>query len=218
MKKLLISFLVFLNMYLVACADVMPYYMHSLRRYGIGYTQVSSPLIMRREAKLEGEVLETLQFNYKEEITTCEKNKDRCEIDEVFSAYSKSKKLAFLTTLDYTEGWSLVCFNQSDRPVCGWVEEGKNRFFGWSDFFGYFGKKYGLYLFKDLQKKDKMLYGAPVKQTNTIGSLEMPRLITPWLIRGNWILVKVSDFQNQMKTGWINFRGDDGRLKLFVKF
>ena len=63
-----------------------------------------------------------------------------------------------------------------------------------------------------------MLFGAPVKQTNTIGSLEMPKLIVPWLIRGNWILVKVTDFQNQMKTGWINFRGDDGKLKLFVKF
>lgn len=218
MKKVILSFFIFLNLYLTAQADVMPYYVNSLKRYGIGYTQVSSPLVMKREAKAEGEVLETLYFNFKEEITTCEKNKDRCEIDEVFSAYSKSKKIAFLTALDYTEGWSLVCFNQLNRPVCGWVEEGKNKFFGWSDFFGIFGKKYGLYLFKDLEKKDKVLHGAPVKQTNTIGSLEMPKLITPWLIRGNWILVKATDFQNQMKTGWINFRGDDGKLKLFVKF
>ena len=196
----------------------MPYYINSLRRYGIGYTKVSSPLVMRREAKPEGEILETLNFNYKEEITTCEINKDRCEIDEVFAAYSKSKKLAFLTTLDYTQDWSLVCFNQSDRPVCGWVEEGKNEYYTWTDFFNTFGKKYGIYLFKDLQKKDKMLYGAPIKQTNTIASIEMPKYIAPWLIKGNWILVKVQDFQNQMKTGWINFRSDDGKLKLFVKF
>ena len=32
-------------------ADVMPYYINSLRRYGIGYTKVNSPLVMRREAK-----------------------------------------------------------------------------------------------------------------------------------------------------------------------
>lgn len=218
MKKIFIALFVFLNLYLTAMADVMPYYVNSLRRYGIGYTLVKSPLVMRREAKVEGEVLEVLNFDYKQEETFCEKNKDRCQIDEVFAAYSKSKNLAFMTTLDETEGWSLVCFNQSERPVCGWVEEENNKFYNWSDFFGIFGKKYGLYLFKDLQKPDKVLYSAPTKQTNSIGSLEMPKMITPWLIRGNWLLVKVLDFQNQAKTGWINFRGNDGKLKLFVKF
>ena len=196
----------------------MPYYINSLRRCGIGYTQVVSPVVMKREIKEDSETLEVLNFNFKEEITTCEINKDRCEIDEVFAAYSRNKKIALMTTLDTIDGWNLVCFNQSDRPVCGWVEEEKHKFYNWSDFFGIFGKKYGVYLFKDLQKSDKLLYGAPIKQTNTIGSVEMPRVITPWLIRGNWLLVKVSDFNNQLKTGWINFRGDDGKLKLFVKF
>ena len=218
MKRFFILFFIFLNLFAVAIADVMPYYINSLRRYGIGYTQVQSPLVMRREAKKDGEILEVLNFNYKKEETVCTKNKDRCEIDEVFAAYSKSKKLAFLTTLDYTEGWSLVCFNQSERPVCGWVQEVPNKYYTWSDFFGILGKKYGLYLFKDLQKADKQLYGAPIKQTNAVGSVEMPRLITPWLVRGNWVLVKVNDFQNQLKTGWINYRGDNGKLKLFVKF
>ncbi|MBQ8636263.1 hypothetical protein IJX73_00570 [bacterium] len=218
MKKILLLFFIFFNLCAMALADVMPYYINSLRRYGIGYTQVQSPLVMRREAKGDGEILETLKFNFKKEETICEKNKDRCDINEVFAAYSKSKKLAFLTTLDYTEGWSLVCFNQTERPVCGWVQEVPNKYYTWGDFFGILGKKYGLYLFKDLQKVEKKLYGAPIKQSNPTGSIEMPKLITPWLVRGNWVLVKVNDFQNQLKTGWINFRGDDGKLKLFVKF
>ena len=218
MKKIILSFFVFLNLYLVACADVTPYYINSLRRYGIGYSQVQSPLVMRREPKLEGEILETLNFNYKIEETVCEKNKDKCNIDEVFASYSKSKKIAFMTTLDSTDGWNLVCFNQSERPVCGWVEDEKNKFYTIAEFFNYFGKKYGVYLFKDLEKSDKILYAAPVKQTNSTGSLEMPKLITPWLIRGNWMLIKATDFQGQMKTGWINYRGNNGKLKLFVKF
>ena len=218
MKKIVIAFFIFFNLLSMVYADVMPYYVNSLRRYGIGYTQVASPLVMKREPKNDSETLEILSFNFKEEKTICEKNLDKCKIDEVFAAYSKSKKLAFLTTLDETQGWSLVCFNQTQMPVCGWVEEEKNKFYNWSDFFNFYGKKYGLYLFKDLQKVDKILYAAPVKQTNSTGSLEMPKVINPWLIRGNWLLVKVVDFQNQVKTGWINFRGTDGRLKLFVKF
>ena len=198
-------------------ADVMPYYVNSLRRYGIGYTKIQSPVVMRREPKLEGEVLETLNFDYKNN-SSCLINKDRCTIDEIFAAYSRDKKIALLTTLDSTDGWNLVCFNQTEFPVCGWVEEEKNKFYNWSEFFEYFGKKYGLYLFKDLQKSDKIIYGAPIKQTNSLGSIEMPKLITPWLVRGNWILVKVNDFNNEQKTGWINFRGNDGKLKLFVKF
>jgi len=218
MKKIVISFFIFFNLYLVAVADVMPYYINSLRRYGIGYTQVTSPLVMRREPKLDAEILETLNFNYKIEETTCEKNKERCDINEVFASYSKSKKIAFMTTLDSVDGWNLVCFNQSEMPVCGWVEEEKNKYYTIAEFFEIFGRKYGVYLFKDLQKIDKVLYAAPVKQTNSTGSLEMPKIINPWLIRGNWMLVKAMDFQSKAKTGWLNYRGNDGKLRLFVKF
>ncbi len=218
MKKIIISFFVIFNLYLTAQADVMPYYINSLRRYGIGYSEVSAPLILRREPKVDGEILETLNFNFKEEKTICEKNTDRCDIDEVFAAYSKSKKIAFMTTLDYTDGWSLVCFNQAELPVCGWVEEQKAKYYTLAEFFDTFGKKYGVYLFKDLQKSDKILYGAAAKQSNSLGSIEMPKAINPWLIRGNWMLVKVHDFNNQFKTGWLNYRGTDGKLKLFVKF
>lgn len=218
MKKVFLSLFILFNLYLVAKADVAPYYTSSLRRAGIGFSEVISPLVMRREPKIDGEILETLKFNFKEEKTICEKNIDKCEIDEVFSTYSKSKKLAFMTTLDSTEGWNLVCFNQSEYPICGWIEEEKNHYYTISEFFEKYGKKYGVYLFKDLQKNDKILYAAPVKQTNSTGSLDMPKSISPWLIRGNWMLVKALDFQNQMKTGWLNYRGNDGRLKLFVKF
>ena len=60
-----------------------------------------------------------------------------------------------------------------------------------------------------------------MKQSNTTGSVELPRYIKPWLVRGNWVLVKVADFSSkgtENKTGWLNYRGDNGKLKLFVKF
>lgn len=226
MKKIILTFLILLNF--CALADVMPYYINSLRRNGIGFTRIQSPVIMRRDASDDGEILETLNFDYKNNAT-CLINNSRCTIDEIFATYSQNKKLAFLTTLDVTqndkdESWSLVCFNQTTTPVCGWVKEKdtinktENRYYNWSEFFSIYGKKYGLFLFKDLQKNDKILYSAPHKNTNSVGSIEMPYSITPWLVRGNWILVKVNDFGHKQKTGWINFRDNKGKLKLFVKF
>lgn len=216
MKKLLISFLIFLN--LAALAEVMPYYINSLKRNGIGFTSVQSPLVMRRTPSDDGEILETLNFDYLGSAS-CLINKSRCSLDEVFAAYSENKKIALLTTLDVSENWSLVCFNQLEKPVCGWVDEkSNNKYYNWGDLFNIFGRKYGLYLFKDLQKSDKVLYAGHMKQTNATGSIELPKRITPWLVQGNWVLVKVNDFNNQLKTGWLNYRDDRGKLKVFVKF
>ncbi len=219
MKKLFIVFLLILN--IPALADVMPYYINSLRRYGIGYTSIQSPLVMRRTPSNEGEILETLNFDYQGNAS-CLINKSRCPIDEIFAAYSQNKKIALLTALDESEHWSLVCFNQSERPVCGWVDENLgNKFYNWNDFFNIYGRKYGIYLFKDLQKTDKVLYAAPMKQSNTTGSIELPKIINPWLVRGNWVLIKAIDFGSkgmQQKTGWLNYRDDRGKLKVFVKF
>lgn len=215
MKKLILIFLIFINF--VAAADVMPYYINSLRRYGIGFTSIQSPLVMRRTPSYDGEILETLNFDFKGQAS-CLINKTRCETDEIFAAYSESKKIALLTTLDETENWSMVCFNQYEKPICGWVDGKINKFYNWGDFFNIYGRKYGIYLFKDIQKADKILYAGPMKQTNTTGSIELARSIVPWLVRGNWVLVKVMDFGNQAKTGWLNYRDDKGKLKLFVKF
>jgi len=176
MKKIILLFFMFFNFVSIASADVMPYYSNSLRRYGIGYTKVQSPVILRREAKEDGEILEKLIFDYKGNAL-CEINKDRCPIEEIFAAYSETKKIALLTTLDETQSeiedsakkenteipetdkenkekkqpkeWSLVCFNQAQTPICGWVLENENnKFYNWSEFFELYGRKYGLYLLK----------------------------------------------------------------------
>ena len=218
MKKRFAFILLTLIFSQLAFAEVMPYYINSLRRYGIGFTSVTSPLVLRNLPSEEGNIVETVNFDFKTEEVACLINKERCSQEEVFSAFSPKNKLAFLTTIDESDKWSFVCFNQSERPICGWAKEDNNKFYTWTEFFGTFGKKYGLYLFKDLKKADKILYAAPVKQSNTTGSIELPRMISPWLVSGNWLLVKVYDFNNQTKTGWLNFRDNYGKLKLFVKF
>ncbi len=215
MKKILL--LVFILNILAVNADVIPSYINSIKKYGSGFTEIKSPLVMYETPSKEGNIVEMLNFDYKDKIS-CNINRNRCEADEVFALYSQSKKIALLTTLDESEGWNFVCFNQLEKPVCGWVEGDKNKFYNWLDFFNIFGKKYGLYLFKDLNKSDKILYASPSRQTNSTGTITLAKYITPWLVRGNWILVKVIDIDNEQKTGWVNFRDNEGKLKLFVKF
>lgn len=223
MKRNILILFIFLSLFNSALAEVMPYYMNSLRRYGIGFTRVSSPLVLKKTPSNDGEIIDTFHFDYKGQVS-CSVNREKCSnIDEIFAAYSENRKIAFLTTIDEAENWSMVCFNQSNAPMCGWVEEKTkegltNKYYTWLEFFDTFGKKYGVYLFKDLQKSDKVLYAAPIQQTNTTGSIELAKAITPWLIKGNWMLVKVVDFDNKQKTGWINYRNNQGKLKLFVKF
>ena len=219
MRRVFLS--VFLFDYLVsvcfASIEVMPYYINSIKKTGIGLTSISSPLVMKQEPKNEAKTLEILTFDYKNP-PMCAINEQKCNMDDIFIVYKEDEKLAFLSTLDETNSWALVCFNQVENPVCGWVKEEKNRYYTWSEFYNYFGKKYGLYFLKDVQKSDKVLYSAPAKQTNSTGFVEMAKNIAPWLVQGNWVLVKIIDFGNTSKTGWLNYRDDRGRLKLFVKF
>lgn len=216
MKKILLLTILFFSFIMPAFCDVMPYYINSLRRYGIGYNEVKSPLILRDTPSSGGKVLETINFDYNNN-SSCIINKNRCSVDEIFSAYSKDKQIALMTTIDESQGWNLVCSNQNEAPICGWVDEKINKYYSWSEFFDILGKKYGLYLFKDIQKMDKTLYAAPHRQSNSTGVIELPKYITPWLIRGNWMLVKVYDFNSKQKTGWLNYRDNKGKLKVFVK-
>ena len=61
MRKFILLFFILFNLYLMAQADVVPYYTSSLRRAGIGFSEVTSPLVMKREPKADGEILETLR-------------------------------------------------------------------------------------------------------------------------------------------------------------
>ena len=79
---------------------------------------------MKRDVKEDSETLEILNFNFKEEITTCAINKDRCSIDEVFAAYSKSKKIAFFNAflnigifLPFMKIISIFAFNKKKQLI-----------------------------------------------------------------------------------------------------
>lgn len=213
-KKHILIILILLISY--ANADILPRYVNSIRNYGIGFTKVQSPLVIKNAPQKDASNLEIITFDYKNNVS-CAINKNDCSLEKIFSIYSTEKKVAFMTTTDETLGYNLICYNDN-KPLCGWVENNNNIFYNWNMFFNVLGRKQGLYAFNDITKNDKIIYASPDKNSNSIGSLEMPKYISPWLVQGNWILVKIYEYDSKIKTGWLNFRGEDGKLRLFVKF
>ena len=208
-------FILVLLLGLASFADVMPYYVDSLNNNLIGFCKVESPLNIRQEPSENSAITETLDFDYNNSLQC---SSGTCSFEKVFSVYSKKNKVAMLSTVDETEGWAKVCYNEIN-PFCGWIkEDDNNKFYNWRDFYGVLGKKYGLYPFKNIEKKDKILYSSNKYDSNSTGKMLLPKIIFPWLVSGNWILVKAHDYDNSIKTGWINFRDENGKLKYFVKF
>lgn len=212
-RRILIIFILLIS---AAYADIMPRYIDSIKNYGIGFTKVQSPLIIKKAPEKDAEVLEIVTFDYNNRIA-CSTNKNDCSLNKIFSFYLNEKKAAFMTTTDETQGYNLVCFNDK-QALCGWVESKNNIFYDWNMFFNVLGRKYGLYAFQDISKNDRIIYASPDRNSNSTGSIEMPKYISPWLVQGNWVLVKIYEYDSKIKTGWLNYRGDDGKLRLFVKF
>ena len=122
-------------------ADILPYYYGNLKNTAIGFVKVSSPLEIRSEPSSESEIIETIEFDYQNHFSCTSK---QCIPEKIFSAYSEKNKIALLSATDESQNWIKVCFN-SEKPLCGWVKEDKNKFYNWSDFYNHLGKKYGLY-------------------------------------------------------------------------
>ena len=135
MKKICVLLFIIVSLAQIALAEVMPYYINSLRRYGIGFTSAVSPLVLRKLPNDNADIIETINFDVKTQETSCLINNTNCSTEQVFSAFSPKNKIALLTALDESENWSFVCFNQNERPTCGWAKEDANKFYNWTDFF-----------------------------------------------------------------------------------
>ena len=135
--------------------------------------------------------------------------------DEVFLAYVPKNNYAFLSVLDETDdNWYQVCFNQKTGET-GWIKQDENaKFYSWPEFMIKFGKDKGAYIFKDV--KSRNLYARPDDTSPVIDSWKWEKNVQPYFVNGNWLIVKILDYNNQLKTGYIRWRETDGRLLIFA--
>ncbi len=202
-----------------ASADFMPAYTNSINHFGIGAARVTNYIEIYEKPDLNSGVKERIYWNSAGNYIAEDKNNKNP--NDVFIVYMPDENRVFLSAEDENEEWINVCYNQKKKEF-GWIkkENGKHgaKFYLYRDLIFEYGKKYGFYTFRNLPENLKTLHSSPNANSSIVDDFNYPKYISPWLIQGNWILVKVTTADNQTKTGWFRWRSDDGRLFGFVNF
>lgn len=215
MKKIILTILFSLIFIPKANADVTPQYLSSVAHFGIGIAQNGKDIKIYEQpndnSKLKARIIWDERGNL-----ICKNTKMQCESKNIFLGFAPSNNVALFSVEDENNEWIYVCYNQRHR-LFGWVKKDeRTSYLTWGEFLISYGKKYGMYLFRDVPKEYKILYASPNNESPSVDSFFLATHINPWLVRGNWILVKVENYDDTQKTGWLRFRGDDGRFFGFV--
>ena len=213
MKKiilLLINFLLILNLTApLANADVVPRYSSNIRHTGIGAFNAPNEFIIYSEPNENSEILHTIKWNEQGIITPDIKE------NEIFVSFIPSEGIAYCTVDDEIDGWVKIFYSQS-LGKSGWVKTtAKNRYVSWLGFYMSWGRKNGVYFFKDMPDINKRLLSAPDADSQKINGITYPKHIKLTLVRGNWMMVKLVDFGNEVKIGWIQWRDENGKFLIF---
>jgi len=219
MKKVFFTILLFFCFIGCAFADFIPTYTNSISHFGIGAVKITNYITVYEKPDLNSKVLTRIYWNnIGNFIVENEKNPNP---KDMFLIYLPSDNTVLLSVEDENEEWVNVCYNQKKR-LFGWIKkENENshaKFYLYKDLIFEYGKKYGYYTFRNLPSDFKTLHSSPNDDSNVVDEFNYPKHITPWLIQGNWMLMKVTTMDNETKTGWFKWRSDKGRLFGFVYF
>lgn len=218
MKKLYLPFLIFIFFIygLSAFADIIPLSSKSIKYYGIGVLNMPTSYTVYKYPYKESAILREVNYEGMKKssiVNTIDMRKVS------YVAYVPSENIA-LFTVDLNPGnnWYSVFLDQSTGQT-GWVyNDDKKSFYTYKQMFYKWGKKYGVRLFNDLTKDERVLYSREDTSSKVLHELNYPKYITFTVIRGNWLLATVNDLTKQPKVGWFNWRNEDGTLNMFPNF
>ncbi|MBE7706808.1 MAG: hypothetical protein E7Z91_06170 [Cyanobacteria bacterium SIG30] len=211
MKKFLIILSLIIFSSLSAKADYIPISINSIQHYGIGVMRLNRIVNIYKDKDENSEIIQKIYWDNAQNFN----NKLKKSEEKTFVAFFPKNDFAFLSVEDEQEDWYLVCFDQENKSF-GWVKQGESaKFYTWQDFIMKFGQKKGIYYFEEI--KDKFLYAKPDENSQIVDEWKYAKFIQPWYINGNWMIVKVLDYDNNQKTGYMRWRTDDGKLLIFAK-
>ncbi len=139
-------------------------------------------------------------------------------IDDTFLAFKRNGEIALLTVESDTDDWYYVCYDRK-RKLFGWIKKSDNiDFMSWHDFLNFFGRKNGIVVFRNVSPDYKKLFSNPNSNSSLVDDFYFAKHINLWLIEGDWMLVKVTTYDGQTKTGWLRWRLKDGTIIAFPDF
>lgn len=204
MKKILIVLAMLFT--LPTYADTMPFYTNSIPEGTIGMYQTDKEITLFSHPEANSEIIKKMVFTYNTETMP----------DGVFAVLLNEKKLGFLYVSDIDEdGWVQVVYDKQTRAK-GWVQTvDRMQFLPWLNFYNLYGRKYGLRLMKDAPDETKVLHAKADELSQNISKLNYIKQIKLTTLRGNWALVSVFDLDKTPKTGYLRWRGNDGKIYAF---
>ena len=210
MKKFSIFLLIFFTLVLpVFAKNVMPSHVSKVYTDTLGIYQANNEITLYSEPSESSDVI--IKISYKgDNISPAGK-----DFAKVFIVYLPQKDLALFAVTDETEDWVKVIYD-NEKGLSGWLKkDDPYKFMSWISFYNIYGKKYGLYLLKDLPESIKDLHGSADDSSQVVSRLNVPQKIKLHVLRGNWAMVSVMDMDKTPKTGYIRWRSDNGVKYLF---
>jgi hypothetical protein len=204
-----------LNLFcLSAKADLLPRYMDSVGNYGIGLYLADNKVQIYANPQLN-----QLKDTIYKDTSGIVSAKNIVEPLNSIIAYVSDKNLIAFVVSEETDN-ALQIITDQKTGYKGWVQRpAESNYLSWFEFMNKYGKEKGIYFLKDIDEKYKKLHTAPSKDSQILEdcyySSENIKLIK---IAGNWMLVKVIDFDKSAVPGWIKWRDENGRIFVFPDF
>lgn len=209
MKKFLIVLGLFFIFLSATFADVMPYYISNINPEGIGVYQAPNVIKVYQSPNENSEVLLNAVWDYKS--FKCPQS----SVSNLFIVLIQEKELGFLTVVEDEEDWVNVIYDRSSGKR-GWIKKDDvYRFLPWRNFYGLYGRKYGLYLLKDAPENINNLYSSTTETSQIVDLMNKPEKIKLTAIKGNWALVTILDLDKRPKTGYLQWRNIRGNIYAF---
>lgn len=217
MKKLILLILFLFFSCSVVLADIVPTTTTSIPHYGFGVLNMKDSFCVYSEPNEYSKVLKKVDF---EQEVQYQPILDRhSSLEGTVIVYVPASSIALVAVESNQEnGWYEVYYDQKNGKT-GWVKQtNPDAFKTWKNAFNLWGKKYGLYIFRDVPDEKKRLYSQDNDVSQALESFTYPKNINFSMIRGNWMLATVLDVGDSTKIGWIRWRDDNGNLLIFPYF
>lgn len=210
-KKLLIVLSVILGFANISSADVIPTAMSEIPAKSIGVYQVSSSKLTVYDKPCD-----SAKVVY-EEMIDYSRYLDKTT-SPIFCVILPQKQLCYLYATDCYDEWVEVIYNKAKNSI-GWVKKDDFfQFLPWVNFYGMYGRKYGLIELKSSQKFNGALHSQPDKNSQIVANITKPLRIRLTSLEGNWALVSILDITGSVHTGYLEWRTQNGEYFVFPEF